>query len=134
MFLYVGIAVSFVVGLIGVLNFLNVILTGILARKKEFAVLQSVGMTGRQLNTMLIVEGILFAGSAVAVTLVLVILMGPLIGKALESMFWFFSYRINLIPILAVAPFFLLIGMLMPLISYRYVADRPVVERLREAE
>ena len=134
MFLYVGIAVSFVVGLIGVLNFLNVILTGILARKKEFAVLQSVGMTGKQLNIMLIVEGILFAGSAVVITLILVILMGPLIGKALEGMFWFFSYRINLIPILAVAPFFLMIGVLMPLISCRYVANRPVVERLREAE
>ena len=134
MFLYVGIAVSFVIGLIGVLNFFNAILTGILARKKEFAVLQSIGMTGKQLNTMLIVEGILFAGSAVAVTLVLVILMGPGIGKTLESMFWFFSYRINILPILAVAPFFLLTGVMIPLISYRYVAKRSVVERLREAE
>lgn len=134
MFLYVGIAVSFVVGLIGVLNFLNAILTGILTRKKEFAVLQSVGMTGKQLNAMLMVEGILFAGSAVAVTLVLVILTGPLIGKALEGMFWFFSYRINIVPILAVAPFFLMIGVTLPLISYRYVVNQPVVERLREAE
>lgn len=134
MFLYVGVAVSFVIGLIGVLNFLNAILTGILARKKEFAVLQSIGMTGKQLNTMLSVEGIFFAGSAVAVTLILVILMGPVIGRALESMFWFFSYHINILPILAVAPFFLLTGVLVPLISYRYVAKHPVVERLREAE
>lgn len=134
MFLFVGTAVSLVVGLIGVLNFLNAVLTGILTRKKEFAVLQSVGMTGKQLNTMLITEGLLFAGGAVAVTLAMIVVMGPLIGRALEGMFWFFTYRIDIMPILAVAPFFLLLGVLVPLMSYRYVAKRSVVERLREAE
>lgn len=133
-FLFVGMAVSFVVGLIGVLNFFNAILTGILTRKKEFAVLQSVGMTGKQLNRMLMIEGIIFAGSAVMVTLVLIIAMGPMIGTVLESMFWFFNYRINIVPILAVAPFFLLLGVAIPLVSYKYVAKRSVVERLREAE
>lgn len=134
MFLFVGTAVSLVVGLIGVLNFLNAILTGILTRKKEFAVLQSVGMTGKQLNAMLMTEGLLFAGSAVVVTLALITAMGSLIGRTLESMFWFFSYRINLVPILLVTPFFLLLGVAVPLISYHSVAKRPVVERLREAE
>lgn len=134
MFLFVGSAVSLVVGLIGVLNFLNAILTGILTRKKEFAVLQSVGMTGKQLNTMLITEGLFFAGGAVMVTLMMVVVMGPLISRSLEGMFWFFTYRINIVPILAVTPFFLLLGALVPLISYRYVAKRPVVERLRDAE
>ncbi|MEZ3508565.1 MAG: ABC transporter permease [Lachnospiraceae bacterium] len=134
MFLFVGTAVSLVVGLIGVLNFLNAVLTGILTRKKEFAVLQSVGMTGKQLNIMLITEGLLFAGGTVAVTLALVVVMGPLIGRAMEGMFWFFTYRIDIMPILAVAPFFLLLGVLVPLMSYRYVAKRSVVERLREAE
>ena len=134
MFLFVGTAVSLVVGLIGVLNFLNAVLTGILTRKKEFAVLQSVGMTGKQLNIMLITEGLLFAGGTVAVTLALVVVMGPLIDRAMEGMFWFFTYRIDIMPILAVAPFFLLLGVLVPLMSYRYVAKRSVVERLREAE
>ena len=75
MFLFVGTAVSLVVGLIGVLNFLNAILTGILTRRKEFAVLQSVGMTGKQLNIMLITEGVLFAGGAVMVTLATVVVL-----------------------------------------------------------
>ena len=42
-----GGALSFIVGLVGVLNFFNAILTGILARKRELAVLQSIGMTGK---------------------------------------------------------------------------------------
>ena len=53
MFYIVGGALSFVVGLVGVLNFVNAVLTGILTRKRELAVLQSVGMTGKQLKTML---------------------------------------------------------------------------------
>ena len=68
------------------------------------------------------------------VTLATVVVLGPVIGQALGGMFWFFTYRINIVPILAVAPFFLLLGILIPLISYCYVAKRSVVERLREAE
>ena len=125
---------SFIVGLIGILNFLNAILTSIFSRKKEFAVLQSVGMTGRQLNTMLITEGIIFAGSSVVITLFLSVVLAPLIRDVLEGMFWFFSYRFTAVPIVAVAPVFVLLGALLPLIAYHIVAKRSVVERLREAE
>lgn len=134
MFLFVGMTLSFIVGLIGILNFLNAILTSIFSRKKEFAVLQSVGMTGRQLNTMLITEGIIFAGSSVVITLFLSVVLAPLIRDVLEGMFWFFSYRFTAVPIVAVAPVFVLLGALLPLIAYHIVAKRSVVERLREAE
>ena len=69
MFLLLGGALSFIVGLVGVLNFFNAVLTGIITRKREFAVLQSIGMTGRQRQTMLVYEGLFYAlarGTAVA--------------------------------------------------------------------
>ena len=47
MFQLCGGALSFIVGLVGVLNFFNAILTGIIARKREFAVLQSIGYDGK---------------------------------------------------------------------------------------
>ena len=53
MFMLLGGALSFIVGLVGVLNFFNSIVTGIASRRRELAVLQSIGMTGRQLQTML---------------------------------------------------------------------------------
>ena len=134
MFMMVGSGAALIVGLVGILNFLNAILTGIMARKREFAVLQSVGMTGKQLNQMLITEGMVFAGSSIVVTLILTIVMGPLASSVLEGMFWFFSYRLTVTPILLVAPAFLVIGAVIPLASYHYVAKRSVVERLREAE
>lgn len=134
MFVMVGSGAALIVGMVGILNFLNAILTGIMARKREFAVLQSVGMTGRQLNRMLITEGMVFAGSSIVITLILTIVMGPLASSVLEGMFWFFSYHLTVTPIFVVAPVFLLIGAVIPLCSYHYVAKRSVVERLREAE
>ncbi len=134
MFLIVGSGAALIVGIVGILNFLNAILTGIMARKREFAVLQSVGMTGKQLNRMLITEGMVFAGSSIVITLILTVAMGPLASSVLEGMFWFFSYHLTVTPIFVVAPIFLLLGAVIPLVSYRQAAKRSVVERLREAE
>lgn len=50
-------ALSMVLILMGLLNYLNVIATGILSRQKELAVMECVGMTGRQIKWMLAVEG-----------------------------------------------------------------------------
>ena len=134
MFLLLGGALSFIVGLVGVLNFFNAILTGILARKRELAVLQSIGMTGKQLKTMLIYEGVLYALGALLLALVLAVVLGPAAFSALETLFWFFTYRFTLVPIGVLLPVFLLLGTLVPLGVYQSVARHTIVERLREAE
>ena len=134
MFLAVGSALAFVIGLVGVLNFVNAILTGIITRRREFAVLQSVGMTGRQLKAMLIFEGLGYTLLALLLALAVCTAAGPLIGPAIEGLFWFFSYRFTVLPILALLPVFVLLGCLVPLASYRAAARQTVVERLRAAE
>ena len=64
MFLLVGGILCAIIGLVGLLNFFNAMMTGILSRRREFAVLQAVGMTNRQLKTMLIYEGLFYALSS----------------------------------------------------------------------
>ena len=54
MFLLVGGILCAIIGLVGLLNFFNAMMTSILSRRREFAVLQAVGMTNRQLKIMLI--------------------------------------------------------------------------------
>ena len=49
-------------------------------------------------------------------------------------MFWFFTYRFTVLPVLVVTPLFLLLGALVPLAVYRRLARTTIVERLREAE
>ena len=134
MFSLLGGALSFIVALVGVLNFFNAIFTGIMVRRREFAVLQSIGMTGKQLKTMLVYEGLFYALGAVVAALILAVVFSPLLGTAMSSLFWFVTYRFTAVPILAVLPAFALLGVLVPLAVYRSVAKRTIVERLRETE
>jgi len=134
MFLMLGGALSFFVGLVGILNFFNAILTGILTRRREFAMLQSIGMTGKQLKTMLVCEGLIYALGSIVLSLLLTVLAGPLLSRVLEGMFWFYSYHLTVTPILFLLPVFVLLGTALPLFSYRGVAKQTIVERLREAE
>ena len=134
MFQLCGGALSFIVGLVGVLNFFNAILTGIIARKREFAVLQSIGMTGKQLKTMLVYDGLFYALGAAGISLVLTLALGPVAFTAVGSLFWFFTYRLTLAPFLIVVPVFALLGVLVPLAVYRSVSKSTIVERLREVD
>ncbi|MBQ8800242.1 MAG: FtsX-like permease family protein [Lachnospiraceae bacterium] len=134
MFFLVGVVLSFVVGMIGVLNFFNSILTGILTRRREFAMLQAIGMTGRQLKRMLVYEGLMYAVGAVGCAVFVSLLSAPVMKIALEGILWFFTYRLTVLPLVVVLPIFVLLGVAVPIGMYRIVAKQTVVERLRECE
>ena len=132
MFLLLGGMLCAIIGLVGVLNFFNAIMTGILSRKREFAVLQAVGMTNRQLRAMLIYEGLFYALSSAVAALVLSFVLNPLVGDLLEHMFWFFSARFTIVPVLLAIPMFALLGWLIPDVMYNHTAGCSIVEQLRD--
>ena len=132
MFLLLGGALSFIVGLVGVLNFFNAILTGITARRRELAVLQSIGMTARQLRTMLALEGLFYTVGAALLALALIVVTAPFVGPALNRLIWFFTYRFTIWPIAVVLPLFGMLGILIPVLSCRAAQRYSVVERLRQ--
>ena len=134
MFLMLGGVLSFIVGVVGILNFFNAILTGILTRRRELAVLQSIGMTGKQLKVMLIWEGLYYSLGAIAAALLINLAIGPLLSDLLSGMFWFFTYRFTVIPIMMILPVFVALGVTLPLIIYRFVSRQSIVERLRVCE
>ena len=132
MFLLLGGALSFIVGLVGVLNFFNAILTGITTRRRELAVLQSIGMTTRQLRIMLALEGLLYTVGAAVLALMLIVATAPLLGPGLNKIIWFFTYRFTIWPIAVVLPLFALLGIAIPVLSSRAAQRHSVVERLRQ--
>ena len=117
--------------ILGVLNFLNGELTSIWARKKEFAMLQAVGMTGRQLKCMLAAEGIFRALLAGGISLVLGILSGQVLAGTVSRLLWFFTFRPNFWPVLGLELVYLALGAVIPLAVYHFAARQTVVERLR---
>lgn len=132
MFLLLGGALSFIVGLVGVLNFFNAILTGIAARRRELAVLQSIGMTERQLRTMLVLEGLFYTVGAAILALALIVVTAPFVGPGLDGFIWFFTYRFTVWPIAIILPLFGALGILIPVLSCRAAQRSSVVERLRQ--
>ena len=61
MYRMVGLVSSLILGGIGILNLINMILTGVIARQKEFASMRSIGMTKKQLRKMIVYEGMYYA-------------------------------------------------------------------------
>ena len=131
MFLLLGGVLSFIVALVGVLNFFNAILTGITARRRELAVLQSIGMTGRQMKIMLAEEGLLYTCGALVLALALIVATGPFIGPAVGNLIWFFTWRFTVWPVFLFLPAFVLLGIGIPVATCRAARKYSVVERLR---
>jgi len=134
MFLLLGGLLCAIIGLVGVLNFFNAIMTGILSRKREFAVLQAVGMTNKQLKAMLIYEGLFYALSSAVAALALSFTLNPLVGDLLENMFWFFSAKFAIVPVLLAIPIFALLGWLIPYVMYDHAVKYSIVEQLRDTQ
>lgn len=130
----IGGTLSLIMGLIGILNFINAILTGILTRQQEFAMLQSIGMTRRQLIHMLMAEGLYYSVGTCAASLLLGTLFSFIAVRPLCSLLWFTTYHFILWPLLIIVPVLLLLGAAIPLAAYLRTENRSIVERLREAE
>ena len=96
--------------------------------------LQSVGMTRRQLKRMLVYEGLLYTFAAVVISLILVVASEPFMGKMIEKMFWFFRFQYTIGPVVLAALIFTVIGAGVPLVVYCVVGKQTIVERLRETE
>lgn len=134
MFLLVGGTLSFIIGIIGILNFINAMLTSIISRRREFAMLQSIGMTNKQLNKMLILEGLFYALVTIVTSIIFGSLVSLIIVKPIASSLWFYNYNFIISPILITAPILILISVFVPFISYVSVNKQSIVERLREVE
>lgn len=133
-FVMLGGLLCAIIGIVGVLNFFNAMMTSILSRRREFAVLQAVGMTSPQLKSMLVWEGLLYTLGAGLIAGLLSAAVNPLAGRLLEQGYWFYRYRYTITPVLLMIPAFALLGYAIPAMMYNHAAKQSIVERLREAE
>ena len=125
-----GNAVSVVIALVGVLNFINSMVTAIVSRKREFAVIQSVGMTKKQLNRMLVNEGLFYAVLTLAASyLISSLAVGVVVRAMVEG--GFTTFRFTLLPLVACTPILLIFAVLIPHLCFRNLEKHSIVERLR---
>ena len=132
MFTLLGGVLCLIIGFVGILNFFNTIMAGIIARKNEIAVLQAIGMTGKQVKGMLMTEGMIYTVGSGLLALTLSLVFGPLVNSVSSSFFWFYSSNFTLVPVLLMLPIMVLLGVLVPLASYSGFSKASIVERIRE--
>ncbi len=129
-----GFAISLIIAFVGILNFINSMLTAIVSRQKEFAMIQSIGMTKRQLRCMLIDEGLSYAVSTLAASYVLGTL-GVAIGiRAMVSGDWTATFHFTLMPLVICTPILIIFAILIPYICFKNLEKQSVVERLRATD
>lgn len=136
MILVIGGLIGCIMAFAGLINFANMIITNIITRRHEFATMQSIGMTGKQLRRLTVYEGIYYAvgadiiGGAVAAILAVTVLKSALNGPSM----WFFTLNITLVPVLVIGVLYLLLAAVIPLIVLHFFNKGTVVERLRTSE
>ena len=128
----IGGALSIIIGIIGIANFVNSVLTSVITRKKEFAMLQSIGMTGKQLKRMLSFEGLYYAVGTIITSVVLGVLFSVVVVQGISSGIWFFTYQFVMWPMLVIYPFLILLTVAIPALLYRQIAKVSIIERLRQ--
>ena len=127
-----GLFVGLVFGFIGIANIVNTLVTNVLSRKIEFAAMQSIGMTKRQLAFTLFKDGMKLTG----ISFLIIAAAGVPIAKAVSV----YPLSTGFVPAIYVTSlcFVLSAGLLLIVllaISLTGVLNKKtVVERLREAE
>ena len=129
-----GSGISLLLLLIGVLNFINVMITGVYARRQELAMLESIGMTKRQISGMLTWEGFYYALFTSGCILTLGNGVMYLISKSVTKIadYAVFTYPVGLVAALIAVLF--AVCLIVPALVFRATAKESVTERLHRAD
>ncbi len=123
----VGYSLAAMIFLIGALNIVNTSLSSAAERKREFAMLEAVGMTDRQMMRMLLTESLYSGGAAVLITagigFPLIALIVNTAMDALVSLHW-----LSGVIMLAVC---IAVSVLSGLAVFRLTKSAAVVERIK---
>ncbi|HGS9913476.1 TPA: ABC transporter permease [Clostridioides difficile] len=135
-FQYIIIASYIFVGLIscfGILNMTNTLINSVLIRKKEFALLQAVGMTRKQLRNMLYREGLNISIKAICTSSILGYFGSNLLCTFIKDVIRldFINFKFSIFTILIFS--FVLIGIqvLVTELLVRNIEKKSLTERLR---
>jgi putative ABC transport system permease protein len=135
-FWIIGGSVAGVIGLTGLLNFINVMSVGVMSRRKELAAMESIGMTRKQVRRMLVYEGLGYAAAA----LVSAGVIGNLIAVSLYNLIAdfdntnIFNFNYPYIPFTITVLVILSVCTVTPLMAYSEINRLTIVERLREID
>ena len=135
--LLIGGVIGAIFALVGLINVINLVMTNIITRRHEFATMQSIGMTKKQLRKMMISESFSYVLLAGIVGTLAAGALGMTLVKAFVQngpTSLMMTFQMTLLPVLIMLALFLVLAFIVPVVALRLFNNRSVVERLRVNE
>lgn len=124
-----GSSIGIIIVLLAFLNYINMITAGIESRRKEFAILESVGMTTKQIRTMLTLEGSIYAVISLLGGLAAGIPMSRLVFHNLNI--YGMEYLLPWKEIIVSCIIILLLCIVIPRAVYYFMPKNSIIERIK---
>ena len=114
-------------------NLVNTLMTNLLARQQELGILQSVGMTGKQVSRMLIAECLWYAGVTVFLSVGIGGILGWIFDYVISSfnIFGELSYQFPLMETVVFVLALLVVTGIFSVVAVRYSKRLSLVERIK---
>lgn len=130
----VGGGISIILIFIGLLNFINVMVTNVNVRLQELAIMESIGMTKKQIKKMLTIEGAYYASITTLLTCTLGMGMVYLIAQLTKNIADYAEFVFPGMELISLITLIFTVCLITPVMVYKYSSKKTVTERLREIE
>ena len=129
----VGIGIVLILAFIGIMNYMNTFVVNVQSRMTELSVMESIGMTPKQLLGMLVREGILYVGGAWLVTLTVGLGGTYLLYESMN--YRGIAFSVPILPFLFTVGISVLVCTMIPVLTWIILGkDGTVVERSKGVE
>jgi putative ABC transport system permease protein len=113
------------------MNFANTMVTSIIVRSRELAMLEAVGMTGAQQKHKLMKEGFTYFIWTTVVSVIISSILNVTVIRFLAEELGMFVWRFTLMPLAVCLPLIMLLIVIIPVIAHSRLSKRSVIDRLR---
>jgi putative ABC transport system permease protein len=128
-----GVSLISIIGLIGILNSINTMFTSIMTRKKEFGMMEAVGLSSTGLRKLLQIEGLYYSGISTIVSVILGVIVSYILYLNVDFM-KSSGYKIPFISIILVTAAFICIQGVIIYMVERFLKKESVIDRIRYNE
>lgn len=119
-------------GVAGIMNFTNLMIANVITRKKEYAIMQSVGMTTKQLTKMVMCEGLYYALCSAVLGVILALVLGATMMRSICGSIWFMDFGLIWWPAVALSFLTIVLSGVISIIIFKSFNRESIVEKIRK--
>lgn len=128
---FVGYSLSFILFLISVLNFINIIATEILRNMVNLSILEAIGMTKKSIKKYLIKKNLIYSISGFVFSFIIMLVVDELILKQIMAHTRWASFSFVIFPLILVNLVNMVIGIVFTSKFYQRHSQNSLVDRIR---